>query len=320
MGAGAFRLPRRGRARVRIIGVVVFLVIGAGLASVLSAFAAGSPSRPVDTDINKYVIFGLERVHLKSANSGVSLIKGGNIGVNNVGGSLELCGGGAHHGLKLDDGSQAVADNAQLQSECDFWDLFTNHLSGGSAPTLRNSGPNPATFPIISSLPTIPAFSCNTAHQTVAKNASVSLVPGTYGNLDVNVGATLTLSAGTYTFCEAIFGKNAKLVTTDGTVVQIAKNFKLNESDIIGPSCHAQFWIRGDGFTSDNDEAVAFSKNGKVAGKFWSLNGPMNLGNNTELTGNFWGKRVESDFDVHSLPCEEIVVTTTTTAPTTTST
>jgi hypothetical protein len=65
MGAGAFRLPRRGRARIAVVVPIVAVVACAGLVRMWPAFAAGSPTRPVDTDINKYVLFALKLARLQ---------------------------------------------------------------------------------------------------------------------------------------------------------------------------------------------------------------------------------------------------------------
>src|SRR4051794_14657286 len=142
MGAGAFRLPRRGRARVAVVASVVAVVACAGLVQMWPAFAAGSPTRPVDTDINKYVLFALNSLDFKGGSVDVAHIKHGDIGVNSAAGALSSCGGGgAGQKVTMDeDGSQGVAANVDMQSNCSIWDLYTNHLTGGSSPVIRTSG------------------------------------------------------------------------------------------------------------------------------------------------------------------------------------
>src|SRR5579871_2393373 len=140
MGTGAFALPRRGRARAGAVAAVVAVIVGVGALQMWPAGASGSPSRPVDRDPMDYVVLGQDSVHLKSSDSSTPVEIGGDIGVNLAGGQINVCGGGSSHTLHMADGTQVVGDNVQADSDCSFWDLYTNNLSGGSSPNLRNSG------------------------------------------------------------------------------------------------------------------------------------------------------------------------------------
>jgi hypothetical protein len=160
--------------------------------------------------------------------------------VNSAGGSLSSCGGGgAGQKVMMDeDGSQVVADNVDMQANCNIWDLYTNHLTGGSSPVIRNSGPNAiASFPIISSLPSFPSFSCST---TANQNKSGAIAVGSYGNVTLTGNATLT--AGTYTFCGLNLGGHT-LTTTPSTIVQIVNRLQVGNDGLIGPACSTQFYI-----------------------------------------------------------------------------
>src|SRR3954447_2424880 len=111
MGAGAFRLPKRGRARLVVVAVAAMLVAGTGVLQMWPASAAG-PS--IDTNINDYTLFALNRLDIKGGNGSVSEI-GGNIGVKNADAnpndgtpSIGICRGGAGHPVHMADGSQIV--------------------------------------------------------------------------------------------------------------------------------------------------------------------------------------------------------------------
>ena len=81
MSRGAFALPRRGRARAGAVAAVVVVILGIGALQMWPAGASGSPSRPVDRDINDYVLFGQHTVHLKSSDTGTPVEIGGDLGM-----------------------------------------------------------------------------------------------------------------------------------------------------------------------------------------------------------------------------------------------
>jgi hypothetical protein len=295
---------------------VAFLTIGTMLV-VWTRPAAAQPTRPIDRDIESYVLFALTSLHFGAGNTLVSQITGGNIGVNSAGGEISTCGGGGNgQALHMDDGSQVVADNVSMQANCDIWDLFTNNLTGGSPPTIRNAGPEPIdSFPIITTLPAFPDFSCPNTDQQVLSGV---LPPGGYGH--VVVDGSLTLGAGTYTFCSLRLG-GGQLITDPGTVVQIVSRLVAGNDAIIGPACNALFYIKNENVGGDsNFDLSSYGRRSTIAGRFWAPNGTINLGNTTNLNGEFWADELIADFNVNVAGCTdqgEPTTTTTTTATTT---
>jgi hypothetical protein len=346
MGAGAFHLPRRGHTRLRVIALVTMLIVGAGLTQVWSAFAAGPPSRPMDRDLDSYVLFAIEHMQFKGADIGGAglgrgIISGGNVGVNSVAGvdgvdndhTMGIC---ANNRVTMDDGSQMNADWVHGSAECDVWDLYANKvdpLGGPPAITPRNSGPTAATFPIIplASLKLrteFPTFQCSTSASDdveVDNDDSLGLAPGTYRNLRVNDGGTLTLGAGTYTFCDWDLGREVTVHAGADTIIQIAERFITNNSLTFGSSCDTKVYVRSDG-VGPSAPSVAFAHDSDdhpttIYGNFWAPWGRINLGNQTDLYGKFWAQRISSDLNVNVYGCGSVSTTTTsTTAPTTTTT
>jgi hypothetical protein len=277
---------------------VITAVVAMGVVRMWPAGATGAPTRPVDRTINSYVLFALDNISLKGGNAQVAEIDNGDVGVQSdqPSDSLNLCQGGSSHQTKLGDGTQANSANFNTSSACSFWDVYSNHLVG--TPTIRNSGPTPFTTPLIppASLPPFPSFSCNPASPvTVPNNASQSLAPGTYGNVQIKDGAKLTLTGGTYTFCNISMGQNTSLIDVDATIVQVAGTVN-TDGGTVGPSANAQFFVRGDG--AGGGVAVGFGREGTVAGTWWVPNNQMNLGHGTDLTGHFWALRLQSDFNI----------------------
>jgi hypothetical protein len=293
-------VPTRRGIDVRIVFVLLVLtaVIAMGAVRMWSAGATGSPTRPVDRTINSYVLFGLDSINLKGGNGQVTEIDNGDVGVqsDDPSDSLNLCQGGSPHATTLGDGTQANSANFNAGAACSFWDVYSNHYVG--AATIRNSGPTPFTTPLIppANLPAFPSFSCDpTKPVTVPNNGSVNLAPGTYGAVQIKDGAKLTLAGGTYTFCSVSMGQGTSLLDVDATIVQIAGSMNTN-GGTVGPSANAQFFVRGDG--TGGKIAVTFGREGTVAGTFWAPNNQINLGHGTDLTGHFWAKSLQSDFNI----------------------
>src|SRR4051794_5928709 len=71
----------RARRRMVTLMTVALVAIAVGGVQIIGAFAAGSPSRAVDRDLSSYVLFALDRLHIKGGNVGGF---SGNIGVKNA--------------------------------------------------------------------------------------------------------------------------------------------------------------------------------------------------------------------------------------------
>jgi hypothetical protein len=286
--------------RAAFLLCVITSVVTMGAVNMWPAAAANPPTRPIDRNINNYVLFALDSLHLKGGNGTTTNITDGDVGVQSDDPSdhMNLCVGGSGHSIFMGDGTQANSDNFASGPACSFWDVYSNNLTGG--PVIRNSGPNTFTTPIIApgDLPAFPSFTCNPANPVVVpKNGSQTLPPGTYGDLVVQNGATVTFGAGTYTFCGVTMGQNASIVDVDATVVQIADSLSAN-GGTIGPSPSAKWFVRGDDVHNSNDTAVQFGREGTIAGTFWVPDHQMNLGHGTDLTGHFWAESIDSDWNI----------------------
>ncbi len=289
-----------------------------------SSAAGGSPSRPVDRTIDKYVLFSLTHMKLKSGQtSDRGVITGGSVGVNETGlvngdPRLQICSNGY---ATLDDDTQVVSDTMRLTDLCSVYDVYSNSVVGNPPTVPRNSGPTSFTGPIIdpAALPTIPSFSCvGGAAVGVPSDTSLALAPGTYGDVWVHDDATLQLAAGTYTFCSLTLGDTATVNTAAATVVQVAHTLESANNAHIGDSCSTQWWVRADGPLNSNNQSVTFGHYSTVYGMFWNLNGQTNLGHGNELYGQFLGDDTVSDWDDNVHGCGSTFAATTTTTTTTT--
>ncbi len=325
----AVRSQRGGAGRRRAlvvsaaVGALGLAFLAAGIAQIVPALGAGAPSRPVDRTLDRYVLFAFDTLSFKGGEHGRGFIRGGDVGANGIDTKpsdnvpvLNLC---SNHHTFMDAGSQVVAASMRLTSNCQVWDIYTNQLMGSPPVAGQNSGPNAFTAPILAA-PAFPAFSCNAANPVnIAKNATATLAPGTYGNVFIGNGAKVTLQVGVYTMCDFQTGKNSLVTTVAGVELRITKTFGIGDHGSFGPACDVPVYVRADG-KSANQTAVAFSNRTDIHGRFLSLKGEINLGDSDDLFGSFFGNRIVSDQNVNVTGCGGGGTTTTTGAPTTAST
>ena len=309
------------RALAAVAGAVALL-------SIASPASAATPDEPVHRDIDDYVLFATEKINIKGQDADATrgYIHGGDVGVNNPGEyagdpRLQICSNGK---VFMDAGTQLVGDTMRLTNDCNVYDVYANTVAGSGTSSLH-SGPTAFSAPIIANLPQPPAFACNAnAPIRVEPGDSLDLVPGTYGDLWVEDGGTLTLHAGTYTFCDWNQGKDVTVHATNDTVVQIERTFtSKNNPNVAQGACGMRWWVLGQGPLDSNKTSVSFGKYGQVWGKWWNLNGKIDLGHATDAHGQFVAEVLGSDWDINVSGCQPQTVTTTTTttmATTTTTT
>ena len=150
--------------------------------AILSAHASGAPTRPVDRNLDDYVVFAFNHLSFKGGTVGQTVISGGDVGAGGIdttpGNSdtiMDVC---ANFNLKMDQGSQVNADTMRISNKCAVWDIFANHLTQGSNVAPENSGPTPFSTPLLSGMPSFPTFACDPNKPvSVEKNASATLPP-----------------------------------------------------------------------------------------------------------------------------------------------
>jgi hypothetical protein len=275
----------------------------------------------VDTDINRYVLFGFESVAFKGGQrAGRGLILGGNVGANGVkpvrrgtDPNVNICANGR---VRMSEGSQLVADALRAEdapnNPCIFWDVFANVLVGASDLGSPNSGPNPVTLPVVHR-PSFPSFTCGGLDFTVEKNQTALMPPGTYRNVNFKDNSTVRLMIGTYTMCSFHTGQDVDVsfranVRRTGPIInfQVDTKFTISNDTTFGDpeDCYRTWvYVRARDLNVGNDNAINFAKDTTVYGHFYTPTGSIALGNGTNLHGTFWGQRMHSDWDVNVLPC-----------------
>jgi len=241
------------------------------------------------------------------------------------------------------DGSQIVANRTYCgKKPSNLWEHFTNDDTNGSCAknTVRN--PPVTTFlpPIIGDLdgdghpsceidashnavidygdiekgcgfPPDDNFTCDPSKPVTVKagqdclpydtnlgNARCDLPPGTYGDLTVGNDSKTDLVGGIYRFCNVNISRRT-VTTAKGTTILIPDggSFKVNNDSVIGADCgDLAVLVKGAG-------TVRFGRRLSVAAKVCAPQSKVNLGDESNLLGQFIGEQVETDFDDHGHCC-----------------
>jgi hypothetical protein len=263
--------------------------------------------------IDRYVLFAYDEMILKGAvgDADRGYIRGGDIGVNFAGrgsdGSASLT--YATLGpVVMDAGSFAVADSVRApNSEGVFFNLFANAVNATFDATILGSGPSPFAPPIIApaSLPTLP-FTPGRALTDGAADVQVggvglptphALAPGAYRDVRVNDRATLILAAGVYDFRSFSVGTNVTVNVTDATVIQIDRDWAINDGLRfgVGTNAGARVYLGALGLDAHRATACNFAHVAEIHMQFFAPTGWVDLGGTNDLYGRYWAQRITGD-------------------------
>jgi hypothetical protein len=273
------------------------------LLSLFGVASGPSISAQLSRDINTYALFAYDSLSFKGADGSIGgSIYGGNVGVNGVGTlgvNPRLTMDGGNNAVFVSDGTQVAGDTMRLQSVVSVWTLYANSLVGG-APVIRDGGGTntfthaTTTEAIIAAanLPTLPSFSPGTLG--VTNGTTLTLAPGSYGDVRENDNGILNLQAGTYYLNSLSAGKRVHINAVNGTIVYIASTLTLNSDCTIGAT-GAVFAARSCG---NPQYTIKFDGNTRAYGLFFAPNGNLNLGDDSILDGQGWAKVISGDTGV----------------------
>jgi len=138
----------------------------------------------------------------------------------------------------------------------------------------------------------------------VAKNDSLTLPPGAYGQVTLKQNSVLYLSAGVYHLAELWVDKDAQVLVTGGPVeIRIAGRFKSGQNVTVAPvpesgltAADVVLYVAGTngghGHLLGVPQAVLVGVKNRVNANIYAPNGALWLRWDTEATGAFIGKDV----------------------------
>jgi hypothetical protein len=197
------------------------------------------------------------------------------------------------------DGTNLIGETVQIGNGSSVDRVLANTLLKGDFVTIRGGVGKP-TLPLVQPFCTIPAIACGGADVMVKPNQSTGpLAPGTYGKLSLQNGGTLTLAAGTFTFCDFKMGRNAVLTTLGSATLNVQRNVVIGTASTFGPAV-------GDTPIVVNvaGKLVRVSQSAVANAAFFAPAGRITFGRDSHLLGCFCTDREKSDKHI-TLECRE---------------
>jgi hypothetical protein len=312
---------------MRFVGIAQRKLSGIAVVAVAMSLGLGSPAgaQPLRKDLSSYFVFAQRNASLKN----LHLNDRCNVGVGcSQPSANSSCGVVNLDDVLFGDGSQIAGDVVKIRSGGNVFQVFRNSVNALAGVVIRQPPIQALPDPIIpgscgqgcSTNPTPleaacgfpnPFPACNAgAPITVAVgkdckgdtnsgNGRCDLPPGTYGAIEVQNGASLTLSSGTYVACSFRVGKNAEVLGS-ASLILIPEGgfFRVNNSSLVGQQCgDITVFIKGVG-------DVSLGKGSTIAAKVCAPQSTIGLGNGNQLTGQFIGDTVNADFGNNAQCCD----------------
>ena len=290
-------------------------------------FSTATAHAAVNTDLDSYVLFATGEgqndasaiLSFKGGNTaGTGYVLGGNVGANRVDGltnnGTSMIAVGVNGDFIMSPGTQLVGDTIRLGPEAVVYDVYRRDTVpdgelgvGWGTPGVVNGTKYSFSAPIFNPMPSLfdPTFTAGSLDITVTKGGlydGTTLAPGAYGVLNVQDGATIHLTAGTYTFSRFRTGQGFTVYTAPGTIIQVAGDGLNNGADL-------QFNGNGSyvGSAVAGVESVAlfrylgtdvqFSDSSTFYGVILAPDASIGLGRAMDLYGRFVGAEIHSDFN-----------------------
>ena len=123
----------------------------------------------------------------------------------------------------------------------------------------------------------------------VAPGASVGPLPPGTGKLKVLNGGTLSLQAGTFTFCDMTLGRSAALTTQGPVISNVVGNVVIGTASRFGPAAGTPVSVNVGG------KLVRVSQSAFANASFVAPNGRITFGRDSDFVGCFCTDREKSD-------------------------
>ncbi|MCP5003613.1 MAG: PASTA domain-containing protein, partial [Planctomycetes bacterium] len=132
------------------------------------------------------------------------------------------------------DGVSIYGDSIKVKAGASAFDVYYNELTNNG--TIRGNEYTPLDLPLDITMPAFPTPTPGTEDHDIPQGGSLTLDPGSYGEIMVRKNATLTLTGGTYHFENLDLGDlNAKVLFQTPTDLIINNRLGPGQSAVIGP-------------------------------------------------------------------------------------
>ena len=148
-------------------------------------------------ELSSFSVFATNSVWIRKGAD----VKSGNIGVRDaspgpwLNSQSEVTVG---KNVSVSDGVSIYGDSIKIKTGASAFDVSCNELTNNG--TIRGSEYTPVDLPLDITMPAFPTPAPGTEDHDIPRGGSLTLAPGSYGEIMVRKNATLTLTGGTYHF------------------------------------------------------------------------------------------------------------------------
>ena len=202
--------------------------------------------------------------------------------------------------VRAQDGVQIYGDSVKIGWNASVDDVFYNDLIKQGV--IRGEAKQGLSLPLPINLPVFPDFTPGTVDKTVKANRSMTLAPGNYRNVVVQLNGTLKLSGGEYNLNGLTLQSNAKLQFLGPTEVRITNRLSTAANVQMVPSGSGlgakdlKLYVKGingsNGALSSTPKAAALGDNNVLKCNFFVPNGTFSIGANANTTGSIIAKDI----------------------------
>jgi hypothetical protein len=210
----------------------------------------------------------------------------------------------------FDDNTSVSGAFVRLGNGANVFDLEANDVVQGKRVTVRGML---STFSAGGAFCAAPVVECGGPDVSVPKKHAKSLTPGTYGQVTLGDGASLSL-AGTYNVCQIRTGKHATIDITGATTINVRDEVRISDGSTFTPGASTPT-----PFLNVAGDKVQIGRHATVQAFITAPSARLVLGDGTNFTGAACVRELSAGMKV-SISCAPEAPTTTTSSSTTSTT
>ena len=255
------------------------------------------------TDVSSYSMFATNSIWIRQG----AAVNSGNIGVQNssqgpwLDSQSEVTIG---KNVYLPDDVSVYGDTVKIKTGASVYDIHYNGLTNNG--TVRGTEYSPLTLPLDVTLPPFPTPAPGTQNHDIPIGGTLTLDPGSYGEILVKKNATLILTGGTYHFENLDLGDTggSKVLFQAPTELIINNRLEPGLNAVIGPDAGSgitaadiTIYVNGINGSTGNlgatPKAATVGYNNTLNANIYAPNGTVLIKQGTVAIGAFIGKDIQ---------------------------
>ena len=185
-------------------------------------------------------------------------------------------------------------------------DIFFNELRAQNNPTFLGQQNTPLDLPVFAMLPAFESGTPGVQDVTVPHRSSATLLPGDFGRVEVQDGATLFLTGGIYNLRSLEVRNGASLLFEGPSEVRVEGKLKAGDRSTVGPAAGSGleasdivfFVAQSNSNPTGQPKAVEIGHDADSAANYFAPNGTIELRDRAEAIGAFLALNLKVGHDV----------------------